>query len=280
MSGRGDRAGWVGWRLVVIALVVGGFLFGPVVGVSAAREEITAEQARAEQWWLESLRVSAAHEITRGAGVRVCVVDTGPAVSHPDLRGVDFQDGQDLTGRGSPDGLAPVDDDDHGVGMIGLIAGRGHGQGVGLLGTAPEATILSVTIGKAADNEIMTEALKVCADAGADVISLSYGSFPSLDAVAYVQARDVVLVGGAGNNGSREIVANSRFGEVSVGGVNAQLRLDLWSNAAGPRARWPGKLNRKFDAGGVAITGPYSIESKGPDRFGCMGGGWLMRMRR
>ncbi len=269
-SGWGDRAGWVGWRVLVVFVVVGGLLFGPVVGVSAARDEITAGQARAEQWWLESLGVSAAHEITRGAGVRVCVIDTGPAVSHPDLRGVDFQDGQDLTGRGSPDGLTSVDDDDHGVAMIGLIAGQGHGQGVGLLGTAPEATIISVTVGDL-DVDTQAKAYKACADAGAGVISLSLGSRPLLGAMAYLQARDVVLVGAAGNDGSRDGVTNSGFGEVSVGGVNAQLRLDSWSNAGGPSLIFPGRLNPLFDTGGVAITAPFSIESKGPDRSGGVG---------
>ena len=32
-------------------------------------------QARASQWWLDGLGVSKAHQVTRGEGVTVCVVD-------------------------------------------------------------------------------------------------------------------------------------------------------------------------------------------------------------
>src|SRR5258707_863850 len=82
--------------------------------------------------------VREAWSITKGAGVKVGVIDTGVDASIPDLKGA-VVDGKSFSGSGN--GQTPADGNNHGTNVGSLIAGRGHGSdhGSGILGTAPAA---------------------------------------------------------------------------------------------------------------------------------------------
>jgi subtilase family protein len=107
-------------------------------------EPAYADAVRDGQWQLEQLRVTEAHERSRGEGVTVAVLDTGVDASHPDLRD-NVLPGVDLTGGGSDGRDDPAGS---GTALAGLIAGHGHGTtgGDGVLGLAPAAEILPVVI--------------------------------------------------------------------------------------------------------------------------------------
>jgi subtilisin family serine protease len=192
-----------------------------------------ADEVRDRQYWLQEYGISQAWSITRGAGVTIAIIDTGVDATHPDLQGA-IAGGTDVSGIGSPDGLTPVGlSSEHGTMVASLAAGRGHGRDEGVIGSAPEANILSVSMsfqGTAipADEQI-AEAVRWAVDRGADVISLSLTrntrEWPvSWDkAFGYAERNDVVVVAAAGNRsaGTEVVGAPATMpGVLTVGGVD------------------------------------------------------------
>ena len=217
-------------RLLVLALV------GALLGVQSAAVQGTpaiADQVRERQYWLEDYRISEAWEITRGAGVRIAIIDTGVDASHQDLAGA-VVGGADFSGLGSPDGLTPVGPERrHGTMVASLAAGRGNNGVDGVLGSAPEAELLSLSMsfggGTVSPDEQVANAVRFAVDNGADIISLSLTrntrDWPeSWDrAFGYAAANDVVVIAAAGNRGSGTVSVGAPAtmpGVLTVGGVD------------------------------------------------------------
>ena len=150
-----------------------------------------------------------------------------------ELRGV-VVDGTDVSGQGSADGQTPVGSDgrQHGTMVASLAAGRGTGAGAGVIGSAPEASLLSISIafgdGVDSDQEI-ADAVRWAIDHGADVINMSLTrntlDWPESwdDAFLYAMDHDVVIVAAAGNRGSgtTEVGAPATMpGVLTVAGVD------------------------------------------------------------
>lgn len=247
---------------------------------------MTAGEARASQWWLEGLGVSRVQaEVTRGEGVTVCLLDSGVDAGHPSLQGTHFGPGVGV-GPGMPvDGMADTALDNHGTSMALLLAGSGDAQGEGVLGVAPEVTVISVAhdIGGGGEDAVISRAvgdgIKECVDRGASVISMSFVAANDPASIAYAQARDVVLVAGTGNGASLRGVGTpaNRFGVLAVGGADASLAVDPNGNRAG---RVPlsltGDPDQARDSGGVSVLGPYSTTAGEP---GSCGVGYAMAER-
>ena len=94
-----------------------------------------------------------------------------------------------------------------------LAAGRGHGAGAGMIGVAPEAKLLSISVGfgvgqRAVRTTRSPTAVRWAVDNGADVINMSLTrntlDWPQSwdDAFLYAMEHDVVVVAAAGNRGS------------------------------------------------------------------------------
>lgn len=185
-----------------------------------------ADSVRAAQWHLRTLDIERAHEISRGKGVVVAVVDSGVDATHPDLKD-NVADGYDIVA--ATDGK--VDENGHGTGVAALIAAHGHGTDDGVLGVAPRASILPVRVsGRSGQygSADAARAIRWAADRGADVINVSGGA-PTDDprmrgAVGYAQARDVVLVASAGNTdqGDKKVGYPAAYpGVIAVSAVDA-----------------------------------------------------------
>lgn len=256
-----------------LALAAGGAL--SLLGSAGANAvdppaEYPVAQARADQWYLEETGVLKAQQVTRGDGVLVCLIDSGVDPRHPGLAGMTFEPGADLSGQGDPQGLAVIDKDYHGTGMAMMIGAQGTDGGP--LGVAPGARVMSVSsrggMGSGA------EAVKLCADRGAKVISMSFGGGVTRDVVEYAQARDVVLVAAVGNNfgGEVDYPANI-FGVLSVGGVSRDGAPDPMSAVGGYVQFTPGEADIRLDRQGVAVLAPSSTVA-GADVDSCQG--WLM----
>ena len=218
-------------RVVAIsaALATGILVAAPVGPVSTAH----ADTVRNAEYWLADYGVQAAWNTTRGAGVTVAVIDTGVDGSVADLAGV-VTGGTDVSGVGSPDGQTPVgDENEHGTMVGSLIAGRGTGPNDGVIGVAPEASLLSVSValgaGVVGTDEQIANAVRWAVDNGADVINMSLTrnslDWPTSwdDAFLYAADHDVVVVAAAGNRGSgtTEVGAPATIpGVLTVAGVD------------------------------------------------------------
>jgi membrane-anchored mycosin MYCP len=166
---------------------------------------------------LRALDFASAWRLTRGAGQRVAVIDTG-VTRHPRLARLEA--GGDYVSIG--DGTQ--DCDGHGTIVAGIIAAAPDSSDrTGFAGVAPEATVISIRqsstkFGPADDPstsgsgnvETMAMAVRTAADLGATVINISSVACAAgpLDdralgaALAYaVDTKDVVVVAAAGNIG-------------------------------------------------------------------------------
>ena len=104
-----------------------------------------------------------------GSGVKICIVDTGIDISHPDLEFANIIGWNDLI-SGS---VSPYDDEGHGTAMVGIIASKG-----GLNGVSPKADLLiakAISDDGSGTDSTIADAVDWCVDEGADIISLSLG---------------------------------------------------------------------------------------------------------
>lgn len=219
----------------------------PQAAVSAPAGILAADAIRDRQYWLDEYGIREAWQVTRGAGVTIAIIDSGVDASHPDLRGA-VVGGIDLSGVGAADGTRPVGSDapDHGTMVASLAAGRGSAPGDGVIGAAPEASLLSASLAfgpeqRDGDAQV-AEAVRWAVDAGADVISLSLTrntlAWPESwdDAFGYAEANDVVVIAAAGNRGSgtEQVGAPATIpGVVAVGGVDRAGRASDAASAQG-----------------------------------------------
>jgi subtilisin family serine protease len=199
-----------------------------------AHEGGTTLRPRADEWWFTTWKIlPKVWPLTQGAGVTVAVLDSGVQASVPDLRGV-VVPGGDATGshtNGETDFMTQYG---HGTAMSVLIAGQGFGTG--MVGVAPKAKILPVTVSSTADDltaapGAVAAGIRYAAARGARVIDVSQvypsasatGCDPALQAaVAYALARDVVVVAAESSSniiGNRPSEPASCAGVLAVGAV-------------------------------------------------------------
>ena len=193
-----------------------------------------ADAARDKQWPLQAYDASSKiWPITTGKGQIVAVIDTGFRTTHVDLVG-QFLPGKDF----APKSYNEAANASHGTMMASLIAGHGHGAGDsdGIMGLAPGAKILPLVVDlqdKDNDQEI-AGAIRYAVGHRADVINMSLGDgVPSLaeqSAIAYAEARNVVLVAASGNDGIESDTYPASYpGVVDVGGANQDGT--IWSGS-------------------------------------------------
>ena len=237
-----------------------------------------ADSWRDEQYWLEDYGFTTAWETSMGQGVTVGVIDTGIDASHQDLTG-QVVGGYDASGTGEANGTTPMGPDpNHGTMVASLLAGHGHGDPPepeeddedaedkdekddaeedteqeevapidefgtdGILGTAPKADLLSVSVllDDSAPNvpsvdEQIADGMTWLVDQGADVINISLASsaqdWPEAwdDAFLYAEENDVVVVVAAGNRASGSDVVGA---PATIPGVLTVAGLDEDGNAS------------------------------------------------
>ena len=193
-----------------------------------------ADGIRDGEYWLDEYGIRAAWSVTQGAGVTIAVIDTGVDPDVPELAGAVLP-GADFSGIGDPLGHAPVGDDspDHGTLVASIAAGRGTGPNTGLIGVAPQAMILPISIGfgeGTVDSDTQIEqAVRFAVDSGADIINMSLTrntlEWPRSwdDAFLYAMEHDVVIVAAAGNRSSGTTVVGAPAtmpGVLAVAGVD------------------------------------------------------------
>ncbi|MCI1020302.1 S8 family serine peptidase [Microbacterium sp. C5A9] len=207
-----------------------------------------ADPVRASEYWLDGARIRDAWQTTRGKGVTIAVIDTGIA-SVPGVFDQAVVGGTDVSGTGSPDGRTPLGaiDGNHGSWVASLAAGRGAEDGTGMIGVAPEANLLSISVGFGAAarvpfTEQVAKGMRWAVDNGADIINLSFTT-NTLDwdkswddAFLYAFEHDVVVVVAAGNRGSGTNIIGAPAtipGVLTVGGVDQTGTASLEASTQG-----------------------------------------------
>ena len=188
--------------------------------VAAPAAAATNDPLREQQWGLDQIKAEEAWTASTGEGSVVAVVDSGVDLTHPDLQanlvgGATFIDCDPSCGNGDwkgPDGVGN-DLDEHGTHVSGIIAAVAD-NGEGIAGVAPDAKIMPIKAleeGSGAFEDI-ANGITWAVDNGADVVNLSLGALPGVqaltitgveasvtEAIAYAHENGVLVVAAAGN---------------------------------------------------------------------------------
>jgi subtilisin family serine protease len=206
-----------------------GFVKRAATVVKAHAAQVAAGDPRAaEQWPLDGdgpMGAASAWRQTTGAGLTVAIVDSGADLGHPDLApnlwtnpGEVPGNGADDDGNGYVDDVhgydfaegdgTPQDANGHGTHVAGIVGARG-GNGIGGAGVAWNVRLMIVRVLDAAAHGTTADVargIRYAVDNGARIVNLSLAgptSTPDLqDAVQYAQARGVLIVVAAGNDGA------------------------------------------------------------------------------
>lgn len=176
--------------------------------------------SQSTDWGLLQAGIPEAHKLTKGAGIKIAVLDTGSS-DHRDLA-PNIIDSWDATGHGNP-----MDFQGHGTHVGGIIAALDNEEGV--LGVAPESKLYCI---KVLDNSghggyaAIAAGIRKAIEYGVDIINMSLGSprnptDPSFhQAIKEAHDAGIFIVAAAGNDGGR-INFPARYNEViAVGAIN------------------------------------------------------------
>ena len=167
--------------------------------------EVPDDSLYSQQWGMPRITAPGAWDISKGAGIKIAILDTGVDQDHPELTGKltkDDQNNKDFTGSGSPDDFFG-----HGTHVAGIAAAVTN-NGAGVAGVGYEAIIMNGKVladdGSGAYSWI-ANGIIWAADNGAKVINMSlggmFGSTTLKNAVNYAWNKGVVIVAAAGNDG-------------------------------------------------------------------------------
>lgn len=138
-----------------------------------------------QQWHLENrggigltagadVKAPDAWDITRGnRSIRVCVMDDGVQLNHPDFSAPGKIVAPYDFGQNDPDPSPVEANDDHGTSCAGVAVAEENGQGV--VGMAPGCALMPVRSSGMISNETISSMFDYARVNGADVISCSWG---------------------------------------------------------------------------------------------------------
>ena len=187
-----------------------------------------------KQWGTRRINAPRGWELARGnPDVVVAVIDEGVELGHPDL---DLHPQSWNASSDEPDG-SPTGD--HGTACAGIVAAR-LDNALGVAGVAGGARVMAIATATWADADI-AEGLYFAVENGAQVVSMSFGVYPSwgwdLDlvrgALQHAQDNGLLLVAASGN----EDIEESRFPgsdplTLCVGGSNREDERKRYGDAS------------------------------------------------
>ena len=201
-------------------------------------------------WGIQKTGAPAAWAVTRGEGVKVCVVDSGVDPSHKDLKD-NIIEGINTTEEGPPQDF--TDRFGHGSHIAGTVAAVDNAEGV--IGVAPKAAIYAARVirrtGTGRFSDVL-DGLAWCMEKKTPLISLSlsvpYDYPPLKEAMEAVENAGILVVAAAGNSGGTVEFPAAYPQVIAVGAMDENGKAADFS-ARGPEV--------DFIAPGVAIVSAY-----------------------
>lgn len=229
-------------------------------------------------WGQRMMRLDQIPADYRGQGVRIAIIDSGSATTHPDLAelrlGRDVQ--SDRAEAWNEDGIG------HGSHCAGIICGSSR-NGTGVRGFAPDAEVHTVKVFPRGHFSDIAAALDHCMAQEVDVINLSLGSDAGSDILAqrFVKAKSlgIACIVAAGNSGG-PVLFPARMPEVlavSAMGLWGEFPEDSHhASQSADRTRTSGPFSAAFTCFGpeIGVVGPgvAILSSVPPDGFAAMDG--------
>jgi serine protease len=158
------------------------------------------------EWWAAREDLPSAWDVTRGAGAKVAVIDTGIDAAHPEfagrIAGVTDLDADPTHGP------ATTDEVGHGTHVASLACAIG-GNGIGIVGSGFGCSLL-IFKSDLSDSSVAQSIVKAV-DQGADAINMSFGTdgttpaaTPVVQAIDYAYRHDVTMVAAAADDPVQE----------------------------------------------------------------------------
>ncbi len=204
-------------------------------GGSTSRSATPSDQT---PWGIEKVYNDPAIAATSGgAGVDVAVLDTGVNKNHLDLSRRVAQC-KDFT-KGTRVRASCSDDNGHGTHVAGTVLADGGADGLGVFGVAPEARLFAYKVcgGSGCWSDDIAAAIRMAADNGAEVISMSLGgdgeSSLTRDAIQYAVDHGVLVVAAAGNDGPADgsiDYPGANPNVMAVGAIDSSEAVPSWSS--------------------------------------------------
>ena len=180
------------------------------------------------QYAVAKLRLTEAHRLSKGADVRVAVIDSGIDLKHPELAG-SIADSWDALGSSEGPHV-------HGTGVAGAIVAHATVEG-----SAPAAKIIAIRAfgvvqhGAESSSFVLLKSFDYAAAHNAQIINMSFaGPKDALieRGIAAMAAKGIVMVAAAGNAGPKSppLYPGAYPAVIAVSGTDAQDRLFAASN--------------------------------------------------
>ncbi|HLA80735.1 MAG TPA: S8 family serine peptidase, partial [Thermoleophilia bacterium] len=225
---------------------------GPVAGVGGGALVAATEAAETVGWNISRIGADIAWTLSVGRDVNVAILDTGIDLDHPDLA-ANIEGGYMAIQTGPysvPDKQTYDDDNNHGTHVGGIVAAVA-GNGIGVVGVAPEADLYAVKVLDQNGSGYLSDIIEgirwiigTRSDANPDndiqVINMSFGtttdSWLLEDALIDAESAGIMLVAAAGNSGPAEgtvLYPAAYASVVAVGATDQQDAVAGFSSRGG-----------------------------------------------
>jgi subtilisin-like proprotein convertase family protein len=197
----------------------------------------------------------------RGSGVRIGVVDDGLQTSHPDfVSNIDTTNDKDWNGNDADP--SPGTGDDHGTACAGNAAAQGN-NGIGVTGTAPEATLVGMRLIAAAVTDAQEgEAMNYLSD----LIQIKSNSWGPNDTGTTLEAPGPLTIAalqtaattGRGGKGSIILWAGGNGGDVNDNSNYDGYANSIYTIAIGATDSKGTRANYSEPGANIVVTAPSS----------------------
>lgn len=189
--------------------------------------------AQNQMWGLHQVNAPQAWDLSTGdANIKVAVTDNAINVNHPDLVNKMLPGWNSAENNNNPNPCGG-NNGNHGTHVAGTV-GAETDNGIGVASIGWDISIIPVAIGRCSDGALTAgyDGIIWAADAGADVINMSWGGAGSSNfaqnAINYAWNQGAILVAAAGNNNSNQQFYPAAYNNVIA--VAATTLNDVRSN--------------------------------------------------